>query len=128
MRWGSEGAFEREMDTRKAKADASYQTRVQAFKAAKENDNDGEASRSTSLPTEELPSQANRHPNRPRILGLSGETNFVGVNQQEYHSVRGEKYGYFRVVNDAFFDAGPTVRPFRVAGAVLALGPCHDRI
>ncbi|CAM9553625.1 unnamed protein product [Pylaiella littoralis] len=110
-RWGTEEAFKREMDARKAKAEASYQTRVQAFNAAKRNENNKtstSASPSAGGPTSQSKS-VNRHPNRPRILSLSDQTNFVGVNQQEYHTVRGEKYGYFRVVNDAFFDAGPTI-------------------
>lgn len=38
------------------------------------------------------------------------EVNHVGMNQQRLHSVHGEKYGFFTVVNEAFFENGPTVR------------------
>lgn len=34
----------------------------------------------------------------------------MGENQQKRHVVRGEKYGFYTVSNDAYFDSGPAVK------------------
>lgn len=105
------------MSARKAKAEATYETRKQAF-----ND---QARGPTDDPTRSMPpnggnggqnkvaDKPRRSPSRPRILGLDNETNYVGENQQKSHGVTGEKYGFYTVVNDAFFDRGPTVSEVR---------------
>ncbi|CAN0320383.1 unnamed protein product, partial [Ectocarpus sp. 4 AP-2014] len=122
LRWGSEEAFQAEMSARKVKAEAAHRARVAAYEAAQESmagrappprDAVGEedsTSTSTSPSAEPSPHEKPKpYPSAPRICGLSDETNFVGANQQEYHGVRGEKYGFYLIVNDAFFDAGPTI-------------------
>lgn len=102
------------MGARKAKAEASHEARKKAF-----NDQArGPAGASAGSPPPNgqnagEPSALGKPqqiPSRPRILGLQKKTNLVGVHQQEYHVVRGEKYGLYTVVNDNFFDTGPTVR------------------
>lgn len=52
------------------------------------------------------------------MLGLRNKTNDVRVNQQTFHAVHKETYGFFTVVNDAYFDMGPTV-------GVCSLGVVH---
>lgn len=47
------------------------------------------------------------YPSHSRLLRLKHEANRVGENQQKTRAVRGEKYGHFQVVNDAFFGCGP---------------------
>ncbi|CAN0339738.1 unnamed protein product [Ectocarpus sp. 6 AP-2014] len=120
-RWGLDEGFQTEMSARKGKAEAAHRARVADYEAAQESmagrappprDAVGEEN-STSTPPSAEPSPLEKpkpYPSAPRICGLSDETNFVGANQQEYHGVRGEKYGYYQIVNDAFFDAGPTLR------------------
>ncbi|CAN0548057.1 unnamed protein product, partial [Ectocarpus sp. 12 AP-2014] len=120
-RWGSEEAFQAEMSARKVKAEAAHRVRVAAYEAAQESmagralpppDAVGEKDSTSTSPSAEpsLLEKPKPYPSAPRICGLGDETNFVGANQQEYHGVRGEKYGFYLIVNDAFFDAGPTVR------------------
>ncbi|CAN0567167.1 unnamed protein product, partial [Ectocarpus sp. 12 AP-2014] len=121
IRWGSEEAFQAEMTARKVKAEVAHQARVATYKLAQQQstakspslsrEGDGEEeSTSTSPSAERSPlEKAKRYPSTPRICRLSRETNFVASNQQEGHGVRGEKYGFYRIVNDAFFDAGPTI-------------------
>lgn len=123
LRWGSDEAFEAEMGARKARAEASYEARKRAYLS---QDRPHTSPTSTAAPEGKpgasegsegagdgynWPPFARRkpYPARSRLLHLSRETNYVGVNQQQYHSVRGEKYGFFTVVNEAFFDSGPTV-------------------
>eukprot|EP00903_Cladosiphon_okamuranus_P014568 g13511.t2 len=109
-RWGSEDAFEQEMRTRTAKAEAAYEARKKAFTSQSPGPAMESArplvSRSESTGHQDKP---RRFPSRPRILNLEHETNFVGENQQKNHTVCGEKYGFFTVVNDFYFDGGPTV-------------------
>ncbi|CAN0154610.1 unnamed protein product [Ectocarpus sp. 13 AM-2016] len=120
-RWGSEETFQAEMSARKVKAEAAHRARVAAYKAAQESmagrtlpppDAAGEDDSTSTSPSAEpsLLEKPKPYPSAPRICGLGDETNFVGANQQEYHGVRGEKYGFYLIVNDAFFDAGPTLR------------------
>lgn len=122
IRWGSEEAFQAEISARKVKAEAAHQARVAAYEVAQQQSTANnpslsrdavgeEDSTSTSPSAEASPLQTpKRYPSTPRICRLSHETNFVRANQQEHRGVRGEKYGFYRIVNDAFFDAGPTVR------------------
>lgn len=99
------------MRARKSTADSLYEARKQAF-----NDLTLESA-GFSPPNGEREGQPQavdkprRAPARPRVFGLANERNIVGMDQQEErHSVRREKYGFFTVVNDAYFDTGPTVR------------------
>ncbi|CAM9435197.1 unnamed protein product [Ectocarpus fasciculatus] len=121
-RWGSEEAFQAEMSARKVKAEAAHQARVAAYEASQQQsmakspslsreEVREEDSTSTSPSAEPSPlEKPKRYPSTPRLCRLSRETNYVASNQQEHHGVRGEKYGFYRIVNDAFFDAGPTLR------------------
>ncbi|CAN0232725.1 unnamed protein product, partial [Ectocarpus sp. 6 AP-2014] len=121
LRWGSEEVFQAEMAARKVKAEAAHRARVAAYEVAQQQSTakspslsrEGggkEDSTSTSPPAEPSPlEKPKRYPSTPRICRLSRETNYVASNQQEGHGVRGEKYGFYRIVNDAFFDAGPTI-------------------
>lgn len=102
-RWGSEEAFNDEMSARKANAEASYEASKQTF-------NDRESKTANGPAGSPPPDGESSVPSRPHIFGLGHETNLVGVKQQEDHVVRGEKYGFYTVVNNNFFDAGPTVR------------------
>lgn len=109
------------MRARKAEAaEAAYEGRKLAFFNDFQADGASDGSPSSSLPIGENDGHhqaSGEHrgcPSRPRILGLENETNLVGVNQQEQHTVQGGKYGFYTVVNDAYFDNGPTVRPLVV--------------
>lgn len=137
-RWGSEEAFEAEMARRKSKAESSYEARKRAY------DQRATASTSSALPGQVAPnndaqSPGDRlpYPSRPRILDLGNAKNYVGVNQQKHNRIRGEKYGFFTVVNEAFFDSGPkasvATRTVQTARGCVALstrvvpyrGRCH---
>lgn len=99
-----------ELARRKAKAESSYETRKRAYDqqaTTASSPSSGGGVEKGQMVTEDAPGKRLAYPSRPRILNLSNETNYVGANQQEYTSVCGEKYGYFTVVNDAFFDSGP---------------------
>lgn len=115
FRWGSEESFEDEMRTRRVRAEAAYEARKNAFneqapgpalECAGSLASSDERGRQHQAPKELL-----RFPSRPRILGLADEANSVGVDQQKHHVLSGEKYGFYTVVHDAYFNAGPTVRP-----------------
>lgn len=112
-RWGSEEAFEIERGARMAQAEAAYEARKRAF-----NDQVPAAAMqsASSSPSGESGGQDHvseqtrrRFPSRPRILGVANEKNNVGVLQQRRQVITGEKYGFYTVVNDAYFDRGPTV-------------------
>ena len=98
------------MRIRKANARVSYDSRRQAY----DNYMQESAAAASSDPRDNCgsvqPSQnvAKHRPSRPRILDLSNDTNVVGINQQ-FGGVEDEQYGFFTVVNDAFFDGGPKV-------------------
>lgn len=116
-RWGSYEAFELEMSIRKAKAEASYEPRKQAFHdqapgAAEDSAGSVPPNGEETSGHHQAADKPRRAPSRPRILGVENETNLVGVNQQERHVIGGEKYGFYTVVNDAYFDRGPTVSIF----------------
>lgn len=102
------------MSARKAKVEASYEARKHAFSDQSRGLADGPAG--SPPPNDEstgkhpTPGKPQRPPSRPRILGLEKETNLVGMHQQEHHVARGEKYGFYTVVNDAYFNGGPKVR------------------
>lgn len=56
------------------------------------------------------PDESERCLSGTRTLGgHASERNIVGAHQQE-RLLGGEKYGFYTVVNDAYFDSGPTVR------------------
>lgn len=119
-RWGSEEAFETVLRQRKAKAETSYEARRQAYAAQQAQQAHAPALTVATDTTgrdyaidhghqHATPASRRPCPTYPRILNLGKETNYVGVNQQQFHAVTGEKYGYFTVVNDGFFDSGPKV-------------------
>lgn len=44
------------------------------------------------------------------MQALACEANDIGVRQQKLHHIEGERYGFFTVINESFFEGGPTVR------------------
>ena len=113
-RWGSEEALQGEISARKAKAEASHAAREQVTKDEARRPADAPPGSPTPNATYKVQHQVSRKPlrapSRLRMLGLETETNCVGANQQTTLVLGGEKYGFFTVVNDAYFDRGPTVR------------------
>lgn len=117
-RWGSEEAFENEMSAKKADAEAAYDALKQAFNDQAEGPVDDSAG-----PPSANGENPRRLPPPPRILGLGNEMNHVGVAQEILAGLLGEEFGFYTVVNDAYFDGGPTVRVFlKFLGFVLACG------
>ena len=104
------------MNSRKSKAEAAFDARVQAFDDQAHRPVDASAGSSppnvANSGQHQAPDEPRRPPARPRILGLENETNIVGRNQQEHEVIGGEKYGFYTVVNDAFSDGGPTASSF----------------
>lgn len=101
------------MDARKARAEASFETRKQAAKDQAHGPADaspGSITSNVASSGQQAQQKPRRAPSCPRILGLDKQINYVGANQKKDYGVRGEKYGFFTVVNDAYFDSGPTVR------------------
>lgn len=103
------------MNARKTKAKgAYYEARKQFFDDQASQPADGSVGspppNGETREQYQAPNQPQRPPSHPRILDLAIETNIVGVSQQEYHLLGGEKYGFYTVVSDAYFDGGPTVR------------------
>lgn len=100
------------MAARRAKAEAAYEARKQAFSDQASGDAGDSAGsqppNSENSGLRQAPDKPRRPPSRPRILGLANETNVVGVKQQEHHLIGGERYGFYTVVNDTYFDSGPT--------------------
>lgn len=101
-------AFKKEMRNRQGNAQASYDARRQAYDyhtlAEADIRGSGRGRAQQTVVAKRRP-----RPSRPRILGLSSETNVLGLNQR-FGGIGDEQYGFFTVINDAFFDGNPKVK------------------
>lgn len=104
------------MGARNAKAEAAYEDSNKAFIDESHEPTDPRTPNGEAGGEHQAADEPRQSPSDPRIIGRANETNVVGVNQQEKHNrVCSEKYGFYTVVNDAYFDSGPRVSTLNVS-------------